>query len=88
MTPEQQARGSIDALLIAAGWHICNVQDANIHASTGVAIREFPLNTGFGFADYLLYVNGKALQMKSTAICPSSVKSEARSTPTSSARRR
>ena len=60
MTPEQQARGSIDALLIAAGWHICNVQDANIHASTGVAIREFPLNTGFGFADYLLYVNGKA----------------------------
>ena len=60
MTPEQQARGSIDALLIAAGWHICNVSDANIHAATGVAIREFPLNTGFGFADYLLYVNGKA----------------------------
>ena len=60
MTPEQQARGSIDALLIAAGWHICNVADANIHASMGVAIREFPLNTGFGFADYLLYVNGKA----------------------------
>jgi type I restriction enzyme R subunit len=25
-----------------------------------VAIREFPLNPGFGFADYLLYVNGKA----------------------------
>jgi hypothetical protein len=25
-----------------------------------VAIREFPLNSGFGFADYLLYVNGKA----------------------------
>ena len=60
MTPEQRARGSIDALLIAAGWHICNVSDANIHAATGVAIREFPLNTGFGFADYLLYVNGKA----------------------------
>ena len=34
--------------------------DANIHAATGVAIREFPLNNGFGFADYLLYVNGKA----------------------------
>ena len=60
MTPEQQARVSIDALLMAAGWHICDVPDANIHASTGVAIREFPLNTGFGFADYLLYVNGKA----------------------------
>ncbi|MDD5031027.1 MAG: DEAD/DEAH box helicase family protein [Rhodoferax sp.] len=60
MTPEQKARVSIDALLIAAGWHVCNVANANIHASTGVAIREFPLNPGFGFADYLLYVNGKA----------------------------
>ncbi len=60
MTPEQKARVSIDALLVAAGWHVCNVANANIHASTGVAIREFPLNTGFGFADYLLYVNGKA----------------------------
>ena len=60
MTPEQKARVSIDALLTAAGWHVCSVLDANIHAATGVAIREFPLNTGFGFADYLLYVNGKA----------------------------
>ena len=47
MTPEQKARVSIDALLVAAGWHVCNVANANIHASTGVAIREFPLNTGF-----------------------------------------
>jgi len=53
MTPEQKARVSIDTLLVAAGWHVCNVSDANIHASCGVAIREFPLNTGFGFADYL-----------------------------------
>ena len=60
MTPEQNARVNIDALLVAAGWHVCNVVNANIHASTGVAIREFPLNSGFGFADYLLYVNGKA----------------------------
>jgi type I restriction enzyme R subunit len=60
MTPEQKARVSIDALLVAAGWHVCDVSSANIHASTGVAIREFPLNPGFGFADYLLYVNGKA----------------------------
>jgi len=60
VTPEQKARVSIDALLAAAGWHVCNISDANIHAATGVAIREFPLNSGFGFADYLLYVNGKA----------------------------
>jgi len=60
MTPEQKARVSIDALLAAAGWHVCTMADANIHAARGVAIREFPLNTGFGYADYLLYVDGKA----------------------------
>ena len=60
MKPEEKARVQIDALLLAAGWVICNVADANIHATTGVAIREFPLNSGFGAADYLLYINGKA----------------------------
>ena len=70
--PEQQARASIDALLAAAGWHVCDANAANIHAARGVAIREFPLNSpsprergegqgeGYGFADYLLYVDGKA----------------------------
>ncbi|MCD6706355.1 MAG: hypothetical protein LT080_07880 [Thiobacillus sp.] len=57
--PEQQARGNIDALLMAAGWHVCDAAAANIHAARGVAIREFPL-PGYGFADYLLYVDGKA----------------------------
>jgi len=60
MTPERKARVGIDALLAAAGWHVCDMAQANIHAATGVAIREFPLDSGFGFADYLLYVNGKA----------------------------
>ena len=60
MTPEAKARVTIDALLLSAGWHVCNVADANLHAAVGVAIREFPLNPGFGFADYLLYINGKA----------------------------
>jgi type I site-specific restriction endonuclease len=32
MTPEQKARVSIDALLVAAGWHVCNVSDASSHA--------------------------------------------------------
>jgi type I restriction enzyme, R subunit len=58
--PEQLARIDIDKLLIAAGWRVFDVKDANIHAARGVAIREFPLNTGFGFADYLLYIDGKA----------------------------
>ncbi|MHB1144688.1 MAG: type I restriction endonuclease subunit R [Thiobacillus sp.] len=57
--PEQQARGNIDVLLEAAGWHVCDASAANIHAARGVAIREFPL-PGYGFADYLLYVDGKA----------------------------
>jgi type I restriction enzyme R subunit len=33
---------------------------ANIHAGRGVALREFPLESSFGFADYLLYIDGKA----------------------------
>jgi type I restriction enzyme, R subunit len=41
--PEQQARGNIDVLLKAAGWHVCDAAAANIHAARGVAIREFPL---------------------------------------------
>jgi type I restriction enzyme, R subunit len=38
--------------------------NANIHAGSGVvmgvAIREFPFNSGYGFADYLIYIDGKA----------------------------
>lgn len=60
MTPEARARQNIDALLEQAGWRVYKLADANIHAAQGVAIREFPLNPGHGFADYLLYVNGKA----------------------------
>ena len=57
--PEQRARTEIDRLLTAAGWHVCDADKANIRAARGVAIREFPL-PGHGFADYLLYVDGKA----------------------------
>jgi type I restriction enzyme R subunit len=60
MTPEALARQHIDQLLMAAGWVICDLKHVNLHAAQGVAIREFPLNPGHGFADYLLYVNGKA----------------------------
>jgi type I restriction enzyme R subunit len=42
MTPEQQARQNIDTLLQQAGWHVCDMLHANIHASRGVALREFP----------------------------------------------
>ena len=60
MKPEDLARQNIDRLLEQAGWQVCNLNEANIYGALGVAIREFPLNAGHGFADYLLYVNGKA----------------------------
>ena len=41
MTTQQKTRFSFDALLVQAGWHICNVANAKMHSSTGVAIREF-----------------------------------------------
>jgi type I restriction enzyme R subunit len=58
--PEQQAREEIDRLLTSAGWQVADLAQANIHAARGVALREFPLEAGYGFADYLLYVDGRA----------------------------
>jgi type I restriction enzyme R subunit len=59
-TPEQEARETIDKMLDQSGWDVQDVENANIHAKKGVAIREFPLDKGHGFADYLLYVDSKA----------------------------
>lgn len=58
--PEQRARQDIDALLRAAGWAVQDVAHVDLQAARGVAIREFPLAAGHGFADYLLYVDGRA----------------------------
>lgn len=58
--PEDRARTGIDSLLNAAGWIIQNRDSINIEAGRGVAIREFLLAPGYGFADYLLYVDGYA----------------------------
>ncbi|HTN50390.1 MAG TPA: hypothetical protein VMK32_13260 [Burkholderiaceae bacterium] len=59
-TAEQRARVNIDRLLQQAGWSVQDFKAADIHAARGVALREFLLNEGFGKADYLLYVDGKA----------------------------
>ncbi|HET7396384.1 MAG TPA: type III restriction endonuclease subunit R, partial [Gammaproteobacteria bacterium] len=58
--PEAEAREAIDKLLTEAGWSVVDSNEANIHSSRGVAIREFPLKSGHGFADYLLYVDRQA----------------------------
>ena len=56
-TPEDKARENIDRLLTQAGWAVRNQSDANILAYRGVAIRNFTLKPGHGFADYLLHVD-------------------------------
>jgi hypothetical protein len=57
--PEALARESIDEALRLAGWLIQDAKEADVDAEPGVAVREFPLGR-YGFADYLLYVKGKA----------------------------
>ncbi len=53
-TREDQARADIDALLSAAGWIVQDREELALGAGAGIAVREFPLKSGF--ADYLLYV--------------------------------
>jgi type I restriction enzyme R subunit len=61
MTPEARARARIDAALEAAGWAVQDRKAVNLGAARGVAIREFPLRTGYGEADYLLFADGQAV---------------------------
>ncbi len=60
-TPEQRARREIDADLKAADWLVQDRADLDLTAGRGVAVREFRLKPDFGFADYLLYVDRKAI---------------------------
>ena len=53
--PEQQARDMIDQKLQQAGWAIQSVQTFNPNSSLGVAVREYPTDTGP--VDYLLFVD-------------------------------
>ncbi len=61
MKPEDKARQDIDRQLQECGWIVQDHKAMNITAGPGVAVREFPLKKGFGFADYLLYADGKAI---------------------------
>ena len=56
--PEQQARVELDKALDAAGWLIQDRDELNLTAGRGVAVREFKMADGHGFADYLLFVEG------------------------------
>ena len=45
-TPEELARENIDQQLTACGWTVQSRNAMNLYASRGVAVREFPLETG------------------------------------------
>jgi type I restriction enzyme, R subunit len=60
-SPEQKARREIDADLTAAGWAVQNRDELDLAAGRGIAAREFSMKPGFGFADYLLYLDRKAV---------------------------
>jgi type I restriction enzyme R subunit len=57
-SPEAKARDNIDRQLAEGGWIVQSRDQANVTAGRGVAITYFPLKSGYGEADYLLYVDG------------------------------
>jgi len=57
--PEQIARDHIDKQLLACGWLIQDKKKINLTAGLGVAVREYP--TDIGPADYVLFVDKKAV---------------------------
>ncbi|OYU18491.1 MAG: restriction endonuclease subunit R [Rhodobacteraceae bacterium PARR1] len=57
--PEQIARDQIDKRLLAAGWLVQDKASLNPNAALGVAVREYPTDTGP--ADYVLFVDGRAV---------------------------
>jgi type I restriction enzyme R subunit len=59
MKPEEKARKNIDKLLRNAGWGVQDYKELNLGAGLGVVVGDFPLKTGF--ADYMLFVNRKAV---------------------------
>jgi type I restriction enzyme R subunit len=59
MKPEDEARLKIDGLLEGAGWRVQDFKECNLGAALGVAVRNFPLKSGF--ADYLLFVDRQAV---------------------------
>jgi type I restriction enzyme R subunit len=55
MTPEAKARQYIDQKLELSGWVIQDTKQLNLGAGVGVAVREYPTDTGP--ADYVLFIN-------------------------------
>src|SRR6266550_8188358 len=56
--PEAKAREKIDALLAQSGWLVQDREDMNLTAGDAIAVREFKLEKGHGYVDYLLFIDG------------------------------
>jgi type I restriction enzyme, R subunit len=61
LAAEQRARVLIDRQLTDAGWVVQDRRDLNLFASQGVAVREVVMAKGHGRADYLIYVDQRAV---------------------------
>ena len=59
--PNKKARREIDAKLTASGWLVQDRDDLDLTAGRGIAVRNFTMKPGHGFADYLLYLDRKAV---------------------------
>ncbi|MCH8034809.1 MAG: DEAD/DEAH box helicase family protein [Bacteroidetes bacterium] len=59
LTPEQKARENIDKQLKQAGWIIQDYKSLNPSAGLGIAVREYP--TESGSADYILFIDRKPI---------------------------
>lgn len=57
--PEQKARDHIDSALERSGWIIQDKKKLNLAAGVGIAVREY--QTDIGPADYVLFVDRKAV---------------------------
>ena len=57
--PEQKARDNIDAQLEQAGWVVQSKNKLDLSAGLGIAVREF--QTDIGPADYVLFVDKRAV---------------------------
>jgi type I restriction enzyme, R subunit len=61
LTAEARARVEIDRQLVACGWLVQNRTEMNLYAGQGVAVREFIMVAGHGRADYVLFIDQKAV---------------------------
>ncbi len=62
LSPEDKSRHDlINPALKKAGWTIEHFKTANIYTFKGVAVEFFQMGMGVGEADYVLFVNGKAV---------------------------